>query len=175
MEPVKEIGDPLRLFLSYAHADEKYVNELRKDLKLMERNGLIRSWYDRALIAGEKWEARILEELNDADIIVCQISRDFLNSDFCVLTELDKAIQRKEAGESELVAYLLEHCGWKEVPKLSGFQMLPQDAKPLSEWKGKQDKYWRAVAEGIQAVIKKLRQQPRASQEGRRRMIADKN
>jgi hypothetical protein len=53
--------------------------------------------------------------------------------------------------------------------------MLPQDAKPLSEWKGKQDKYWRAVAEGIQAVIKKLRQQPRASQEGRRRMIADKN
>jgi internalin A len=159
MEPVKETAEPLRLFLSYAHSEEKYVNELRKDLKLMERNGLIRTWYDRALTAGEKWEARILQELNEADVIVCQISRDFLNSDFCVLKELDRAIQRKEAGEAELVAYPLEHCGWKEVPKLADFQLLPRDAKPLSEWKGKQDKYWRAVAEGIQEVIKKLRKQ----------------
>jgi internalin A len=158
VEPVKD-AEPLNLFLSYAHADEKYVSELRKDLKLMERNGLIRTWYDRALTAGEKWEARILQELDDADVIVCQISRDFLNSDFCVLKELDRAIQRKEAGEAELVAYLLEHCGWREVPKLVDFQVLPRDAKPLSESKGKQDRYWRAVAEGIQEVIKKLRQQ----------------
>jgi internalin A len=158
VEPVKD-AEPLKLFLSYAHVDEKYVNELRKDLKLMERNGLIRTWYDRALTAGEKWEARILQELDDADVIICQISRDFLNSDFCVLSELDKAMKRKEAGEAELVAYLLEHCGWKEVPKLDSFQILPRDAKPLSEWKGKQDKYWRAVAEGIQEVIKKLRKQ----------------
>jgi internalin A len=158
VEPVKD-AEPLKLFLSYAHMDEKYVNELRKDLKLMERNGLIRTWHDRALTAGEKWEARILQELDDADVIVCQISRDFLNSDFCVLKELDTAIQRKEKREAELVAYLLEHCGWKEVPKLADFQVLPRDAKPLSEWKGKQDKYWRAVAEGIQEVIKKLRQQ----------------
>jgi internalin A len=156
---VKEIAEPLHLFLSYAHVDEKYVNELRKDLKLMERNGLIRTWYDRGIVAGEKWEARILQELDDADVIICQISRDFLNSDFCALKELDRAIQRKETGEAELVAYLLEHCGWKEVPKLADFQVLPRDAKPLSEWKGKQDKYWRAVAEGIQDVIKKLRQQ----------------
>lgn len=158
VEPVKD-AEPLKLFLSYAHVDEKYVNELRKDLKLMERNGLIRTWYDRALTAGEKWETRILQELDEADVVVCQISRDFLNSDFCVLTELDQAIKRKEAGEGELVAYLLEHCGWKEVPKLARFQVLPRDAKPLSEWKGKQDKFWRAVAEGIQDVIKKLRQQ----------------
>ena len=64
---------------------------------LMERNGLIRTWYDRALSAGEKWEARILQELNDADVIVCQLSRDFLASDFCVLTELELAIRRKES------------------------------------------------------------------------------
>jgi internalin A len=159
VEPVKETAEPLKLFLSYAHTEEKYVNQLRKDLKLMERNGLIRTWYDRALTAGEKWERRILQELNEADVIVCQISRDFLNSDFCVLKELDRAIQRKEAGEAELVAYLLEHCGWKEVPNLADFQVLPRDAKPMSEWKGKQDKYWRAIAEGIQEVIKKLRQQ----------------
>jgi len=64
----------LQLFLSYSHKDEKHVEELREDLKLMERNGLIRTWYDRAISVGEKWEARILQELAEADVIVCQIS-----------------------------------------------------------------------------------------------------
>jgi internalin A len=149
---------PLRLFLSYSHADEKYINELRKDLKLMERNGLIRPWYDRALSAGEKWEPRILQELNMADIIVCQISRDFLFSDFCMLTELDTALKRKEAGEAELIAYVLKDSGWKET-KLKYFQILPKDAKPLADWRDK-DKYWRAIAEGIQTVVKQLQQRP---------------
>ena len=160
MESVKSTTPKLKLFLSYAHKDEKSVNELRKDLKLMERNGLIRTWYDRALSAGEKWETRILQELNEADVIICQLSRDFLASDFCVLTELDTAIERKQAGEAELVAYILKDCGWRDVPKLKQFQVLPKDAKPLSDWNGK-DKYWRAVAEGIQRVLEKMQHDPR--------------
>lgn len=155
IEPVKSAPAPLKLFLSYSHKDEKYVNELRKDLKLMERNGLIVPWYDRALTAGEKWEALIFQELNDSDVIVCQISRDFLNSDFCVLTELKTAIERQKAGEATLIAYILTECGWKEVPELSQFQVLPKDAKPLIDWKDK-NKYWRAVAEGIQSALKEL-------------------
>jgi len=156
MVAATETPEPLRLFLSYSHRDEKYLNELRKDLKLMERNGLIRTWYDRALTAGEKWEPRILQELNGADVIVCQVSRDFLASDFCVLTELERAIERKTAGEAELIAYVLKDSGWREVPRLADFQILPKEGKPLVDWKDK-DKYWRAVADGIQAAVKKLR------------------
>jgi internalin A len=149
---------PLRIFLSYSHKDEKHLDELRKDLKLMERNGLILPWYDRELSAGEKWNARILQELTEADVIVCQLSRDFLASDFCVLAELDTAIQRKEAGQAELIGYVLHNCGWKEVPKLKEFQILPRDGKPLGSNK---DKYWRAIAEGIQESLKKLQGRPR--------------
>ena len=92
----------------------------RKDLKLMERNGLIRPWSDHALTAGELWEARILQELNEADIIVCQLSRDFLASDFCVLKELETAILRKQQGKAELFAYVLKECGWKGGPEPVG-------------------------------------------------------
>ena len=155
MAPVKATPPPLKLFLSYSHQDERQVEELRKDLKLMERNGLIRPWYDREIKAGEKWEARIHQELNEADAIVCQISRDFLNSDFCVLTELKTAIERQKAGEATLIAYVLTECGWKEVPELRQFQVLPKDAKPLARWRNK-DEYWRAVAEGIQSALKEL-------------------
>lgn len=157
----------LRLFLSYSHKDEKHVEELRKDLKLMERNGLIRAWYDRKLTPGEKWEPMILQELNESDVIVCQLSRDFLASDFCVLKELDAAIARKEAGETELVAYILKDCGWQEVPKLKQFQVLPKDARPLSKWRAK-DEYWRAVAQGIQMAVQKVQsaKRPQTSSEG---------
>jgi hypothetical protein len=54
----------------------------------------------------------------------------------------------------------LKYCGWKEVPNLKQFQVLPRDAKPLAQWRAK-DEYWRAVADGIQEAITKLRQ-PRA-------------
>src|ERR1017187_4740727 len=146
----------LKLFLSYSHHDEKAIQELRKDLKLMERNGLIRPWSDHALTAGELWESRILQELNAADIIVCQLSRDFLASDFCVLKELETAIQRKQRGEAELFAYVLKDCGWREVPNLSKFQILPT---PLPE--RNRDKYWRTVAEELQKTITKFRESPR--------------
>ena len=43
MQPVESTAPKLRLFLSYAHEDAKHIEELRKDLKLMERNGLIRT------------------------------------------------------------------------------------------------------------------------------------
>jgi internalin A len=159
IEPIRPAAEPLKLFLSYAHKDAKYLDELRKDLKLMERNGLIRIWSDHELIAGHPWEQKILQELQTADVIICQLSRDFLDSDFCTLKELEIAIQRKTAGEAELIAYVLKDCGWQEVPRLKEFQVLPPGAKPLTDWK--KDKYWRAVAEGIQRAVVNLQKNPR--------------
>jgi hypothetical protein len=156
MEPLKETQEPLRLFLSYSHQDKKYVEELRKALKPSERNGLIQAWYDGEITAGEEWKPLIERRLKDADVIVCQLSRDFLNSDFCVLTELEAALQRREANEAELVAYLLHDCDWKEVAKLAKFQILPSEAKPIDEWKNKH-KYWTEIADGIKEAANKLR------------------
>jgi internalin A len=157
IEPVKSQPKPLKLFLSYSHKDEKHVVELRKSLRHMHRSGLIRLWYDRELPTGEKWEPRILQELNDADLIVCQLSRDFLNSDFCTLVELATAIKRKERGETELIAYILHDCVWKDVMELKQFQLLPREAKPIDDWRNKH-RYWREIAEGIQLAVKTLQQ-----------------
>ncbi|HJX84567.1 MAG TPA: COR domain-containing protein, partial [Candidatus Angelobacter sp.] len=145
---------PLKLFLSYSHQDENFINELRKDLKLMQMNGLVYPWHDRNITAGEQWEPSILEELNAADMVICQLSRNYFASDYCI-AELKAAIQRKLAGEAELVAYVLTDCGWKEFPGLSKFQLLPTDGKPLSDWNDS-NKYWRAVIEGIQKAVKKF-------------------
>jgi internalin A len=174
IDPVKETAEPLRLFLSYSHKDKKYVEELRKALKPAERNGLIQAWYDGEITAGEEWKPLIEQRLRKADIIVCQLSRDFLDSDFCVLNELETAIQRKEAGEAGLVAYVLHDCDWKET-KIAKFQILPHGAKSIDKWRDKHE-YWATIADGIKQAAKKLRKERpvRSSWEGLRGMAADR-
>jgi internalin A len=145
---------PLKLFLSYSHLEESSINELRKDLSIMERNGLIRPWYDRALTAGKQWEPSILNELNAADIVVCQLSREYLFSKNC-LAELNAAIERNNTGEAVLAAYVLTDCGWREFRGLSKLEVLPMDGTPLLDWPDRH-RYWRAVIDGIQKAIKRF-------------------
>lgn len=153
MAPLETLP-PLKLFLSYSHVDESFLNELRKDLKVMERNGKILPWYDRALPTGDQWEPSILHELSSADIVICQISRNYLASDNC-MAELKKAIERSHGGEALLAAYVLTPCQWKEIQDLPKLQLLPKDAKPLSEWPDP-NAYWSAVADGIREAVKSL-------------------
>ena len=160
MKSVEPLGTPLRLFLSYAHKDEKHVGELRKSLTVMARNGLIRPWYDREIVPGHQWEQAILKELEESDAIICQLSRDFLGSEFCMSTELATAIERQAKGEAALIAYVLRKCGWKRVPELKQFQLLPKDAKPLREWKDP-DGFWEAVTDGIEKALETLQNDPR--------------
>jgi internalin A len=155
MAAVETSTPQFKLFLSYAHEDVDALGELRKQLKVMERNGQIRSWADGELRAGEKWEPRLMQELHEADIVVCQLSPDFLNSDFCVEKELEIAMKRREAEEAELIAFVLRHCQWQQVGRLKEFQILPCEGKPLSKWADK-DEYWLTIAEGIQGAIKRL-------------------
>jgi hypothetical protein len=79
-----------------------------------------------------------------------------------MLTEVDTALRRKEAGEIELIAYVLKPCLWKQT-RFQEFQVLPKNAQPLGSNK---PKFWLEVSEGIQQALEKLQQQ-RASQPGR--------
>jgi internalin A len=66
------------LFYSYAHKDERLRDELETHLKLLERRGLIGSWHDRRIEAGEEWKQKINDNLEVADIILLLISADFI-------------------------------------------------------------------------------------------------
>lgn len=151
---------PLKLFLSYSHLEEHFINELRKDLKLMEMNGQILPWYDRSLTAGDEWEPSILQQLKDANIVICQLSRNYLASDNCV-RELKLAMELNQDGVAALAAYVLTDCGWREFPGLAKLQLLPTDGKPLSDWSDP-NKYWRAVIDGIQSAVKKQQSERKA-------------
>ncbi len=145
---------PIRLFYSYAHKDEKLRNELDTHLKLLQRQGLIDSWYDRNINAGEEWKQKISENLEAADIILLLVSADFLASDYCSETEMHRALERHELGEARVVPVIVREVNWMHEP-FAKLQTLPQDALAVTKWADR-DSAWRNVAEGIEKVVETL-------------------
>ena len=82
----------LKLFISYSHSDEHYVQDFLKHTVLLEENGLLSErWYDREITAGDDFWDRIDEHLEDRDIVCCFISSHYISSKACK-KELEKAI-----------------------------------------------------------------------------------
>lgn len=69
---------PLKLFISYSHKDQSYLDELTTHLSLLRRDGIIADWNDRKINAGQEWERQIDTNLEQADIVVLLVSPDFI-------------------------------------------------------------------------------------------------
>ena len=74
----------LKVFISYSHEDESYINTFIKHLSPLKYNGLIHDWYDRKIIAGEDFQDTIDNNLQNADIICLCISANFISSIACM-------------------------------------------------------------------------------------------
>jgi hypothetical protein len=86
------------VFFSYSHADEKLRYQLDKQLSLLRRQGVIETWQDRRIGAGEELVNSIDVQLESCDIILLLVSPDFLDSDYCYDIEMTRAMERHAAG-----------------------------------------------------------------------------
>ncbi len=152
---------PLRVFYSYSRADSKQRLRLSKHLSLLERSGLIRTWYDNEILPGAEFDQEIATKLTEADIILLLISPDFMHSDYCQEIELPAAMKRRaDAGVAVLPVIIRETHGWEnytvESVPLGKLNALPTSGKPVPDWPT-QDKGWANIAAGIERVAKDLR------------------
>ena len=65
--------EPVSVFFSYSHKDEKLRDSLASHLAIMQRNGEIQSWHDRQISAGTEWSDAIDDNLNSSAIILLLI------------------------------------------------------------------------------------------------------
>ena len=147
---------PVRLFYSYSHKDETLRNELETHLKLLQRQGLIDTWSDRRIDAGDEWKQRIGDNLEAADIVLLLVSADFLASDYCFEVEMRRALERHERGEARVIPVIARDVNWMSAP-FARLQALPEDALAVTRWPDK-DSAWRNVSEGIRKVVETLPQ-----------------
>jgi hypothetical protein len=141
---------PLKVFISYAHADEAHRKTLAKHLSALEDEGLITVWHDRKITGGREWAGAINDALRSADIVLLLISADFLASDYCNDVELTEAIRRHDAAQTRVVPVILRSCDWEHSP-FARFNALPPDGAPVVEAEHP-DQRFVAVARGLRAI-----------------------
>ncbi len=148
---------PVKVFVSYAHKDLEYLKELRAALSPLVRLQKLKIWDDRDINAGSDWGKEIFRELEEADIVLCMISADFIHSDFCYSKELAAALDAHRAGKKTVVPIRLRECHWGDldIAKLQGV--------PMSNWisadASNKDKLWTEVAGHLEPVVTKAKEQ----------------
>ena len=145
---------PLKVFFSYAHADEAHRKTLAKHLSALEDEGLIAIWHDRKITGGREWAGAIDDALRSADIVLLLISADFLASDYCNDVELTEAMRRHDAAQTRVVPVILRSCDW-EHSRFARFNALPPDGAPVVEAEHP-DQRFVAVARGLRAIVAEL-------------------
>lgn len=150
-----ESNQQIRLFYSYAHTDITLRNELDKHLSALRRGGFITQYSDCDISAGMEWAKQINSHLNSAHIILLLISSDFLASDYCYSVEMNRALERHQAGEARVIPILLRYVDWHHTP-FAELQVLPQDSRPVTSW-ADQDLAFRNIALKLREVVEELR------------------
>ncbi len=121
------------IFFSYSHKDESLRNELEVHLAMLKREGLITSWHDRKIPAGDELDGAIDAKLNSAEIILLLVSPDFLASRYCYDIEMMRAMTRHEEGTARVIPIILRPSDWARAP-FGKLVAAPCDGKPVTKW-----------------------------------------
>jgi hypothetical protein len=144
----------VEIFCSYSHKDDDLRQQFNKSVALMRRRGLVETWSDHRILAGDDWGGEIDEHLNTADIIALFVSSDFLDSDFCYEKELERAMEREAKREAVVVPIIVRPCLWKDAP-FAKLQVTPPEGKAVTLWENR-DEAWTEVAKSLQLTVGNL-------------------
>ena len=136
----------MKIFVSYSHRDEGTLERLKAHLSPLRRDRRIETWYDREIRAGGEIDGAIAAELEACDIVFLLISPDFLNSVYCMDTEMTRAMERHEDGTARVIPIIVEDCYWKSSP-FKKLKALPKDGKPISNWTNENTAFLNIVEE----------------------------
>ncbi|MBI4662224.1 MAG: TIR domain-containing protein [Verrucomicrobia bacterium] len=145
---------PLKLFISYAHEDERWRARLAPNLGLLHREGLIEVWCDLEIKPGDKWDDEIKRKLDEAELYLFLMSTDLLVSDYVQQTELPVARSRHEENKARLVPVVVRRCSW--AGSVGDIQGLPSGGRPMIDWKP-YDSACFDVEEGLRKTIAEVR------------------
>lgn len=143
------------VFVSYSHADAKWLERLRVHLKPLEREGALALWDDTRIKPGTRWRDEIRNALEHARVAVLLISADFLASDFISTNELPPLLRAAEERGTLILSVIIKPCRFEQTEGLSRFQAMNSPAKPLVSVRSarREELFWnlsRVIEEALQ-------------------------
>jgi internalin A len=139
------------VFISYAHEDERFRDELRGALTPYERTRTLQIADDTCIMPGQRWEDEILSKVKDADIVILLLSNDFIRSDYCFQKEMQIARERDRAGECTIVPIVVRACAYEKL-ELGQLQAILPNGKPIKQNKDR-DAAWLEVTKQLDKII----------------------
>ncbi len=142
------------LFISYAHRDEIWKDELLVQLRALGRAVPLDIWDDRRIRQGEDWYREIRNAVARARFAVCLITGHFLGSSFCMDEEIPELLRRRQEEGLDLLPILIEDCPWEAHLWLKPLQMLPRDGKTVKvDFRDNHETVFSAVAKRIYEAL----------------------
>jgi hypothetical protein len=120
------------VFFSYSHADEALRDRLEVALAMLKNQGIIETWHDRRIPAGDVVDDAIDAQMERANIILLLVSPDFLASRYCYGVEMTRAMERHEQGQARVIPVILRPSQWHEAP-FGKLLAVPKDGKPVTK------------------------------------------
>jgi hypothetical protein len=128
--------------------DKKHYEQLVAFLSVLETEGLISTWSFEEIPPGAEWNRVIQEHLNEAELILLLVSKNFLASPAC----RKEYLQEIQKPGKIVIPIIVSPCPWSDTV-LARYQALPGDGVPIDNYPN-QDDAWFKVYEGIKKVVK---------------------
>jgi class 3 adenylate cyclase len=118
------------VFVSYAHRDAAWLDELRTHLKPYLRAGSVQTWDDRAIRAGDRWRDQIAAALESARAAVLLVSPYFLDSEFIASKELPRLLD-DAAGRGLRILWVPVSASSFGETEIAEYQATIDPARPI--------------------------------------------
>jgi hypothetical protein len=146
--------DRRRVFISYSHADARWLERLLVHLKPLHRDGLVDIWSDQRIRPGEVWRAEIVRSLNVAKVAVLLVSANFLASDFVMEVELPHLLSAAEQQGCRVLPLIVSPCRFEDTVVLGQYQAVNAPSRPLTGLgKNDQEKLLVQLSREIEAAL----------------------
>lgn len=110
-----------KVFISYAHEDSEYADDVRKHLATRLRSEAL-VWVDTEIQAGDEWEAKLESALCASNCALMLLSVDYLNSRYIAERELPRMLEERTKG-MRIVPVLVRECSWCEDERIATMQL----------------------------------------------------
>ena len=145
----------VRLFYSYSHKDSHFRDSMEDSLSLLKQRGLLDDWSDVKILPGGKISKTNRKKMDNADIMVFLLSRNFIASTEC-MKEWEYAKRRTNEKVLVRIPIILSDCAWLDLLGSDDIKALPRDGKPIMRF-ADDGGAWQQVYEGIKVVVDNLR------------------
>ena len=142
-----------KVFISYSHKDDNYLDQLVEHLAYDERNNLIEYWSDKKISAGAQWREEIKRAIAFTKVAVLLISPSFLASKFIAENELPPLLYAAEREGAIILPVIVRPSNFEDT-ELANFQAVNSPSMPVAKMKVYQrDEFWTKVVRDIKNAV----------------------